>query len=143
MAPRSLRHIKEGFLKPNVYAPKGTTLKLPDKMSPYVALLAPIGANRELVKIINRSQSISKGTLVKSGIFLLPKIIEFNADTYSGSVGAAVINVETEKIVGVVTHGGCKADYGVKLGARYTNSGTSITGNKSFNKAVQACIAGK
>ena len=31
--PRSLRHIKEGFLKPNVYAPKGTTLKLPDNES--------------------------------------------------------------------------------------------------------------
>ena len=30
---RSLRHIKEGFLKPNVYAPKGTTLKLPDNES--------------------------------------------------------------------------------------------------------------
>nr|BFD66541.1 hypothetical protein HAGR004_15630 [Bdellovibrio sp. HAGR004] len=29
----SLRHIKEGFLKPNVYAPKGTTLKLPDNES--------------------------------------------------------------------------------------------------------------
>jgi hypothetical protein len=30
---KSLRHIKEGFLKPNVYAPKGTTLKLPDNES--------------------------------------------------------------------------------------------------------------
>lgn len=93
--------------------------------------------------IINRSQSIAKGTLVKSGIFLLPNIIEFTADTYAGSVGAAVINVETEQIVGVVTHGGCRANYGVKLGARYTNSGTSITGNKNFKKAVQACIASK
>lgn len=89
--------------------------------------------------VINRAQSVAVGELVKSGIFLIPEIIEYSVDTTSGSTGAAVINARTNQVIGVVTHGGCAADYGVKLGARYTNSGTSVTGSKAFKKAIAQC----
>ncbi|AFX99780.1 trypsin-like serine peptidase [Bdellovibrio bacteriovorus] len=86
------------------------------------------------------AQQVSHGKLVKAGIFLIPSIIEHDADTSHGSWGAPVINEKTNELVGINTHGGCRAQYVVKAGARYTNSGTSITGNSDFRKAVQACV---
>lgn len=89
------------------------------------------------------AQQVSRGKLVKAGIFLIPEIIEHDADTSYGSWGAPVINEKTNEVVGIDTHGGCRADYMVKVGARYTNSGTSVTGSSEFKRAIAACLAGK
>lgn len=97
-----------------------------------------IPPNRE-AELINRSQSIAKGELIKSGVFLLPGIVEHTADTYSGSLGAGIINTQTNEVIGVTTHGGCAAEYHGAPG-RKTNAGTSATGNKKFKKAIQACL---
>ncbi|WP_374031667.1 serine protease [Bdellovibrio bacteriovorus] len=86
------------------------------------------------------AQQVSHGKLVKAGIFLIPEIIEHDADTSYGSWGAPVINEKTNELVGINTHGGCRAQYVVKAGARYTNSGTSITGSSAFSKAIKACV---
>lgn len=88
---------------------------------------------------MHRAQQVSYGKLVKAGIFLIPEIIEHDADTLYGSGGAPVINERTNEIVGINTHGGCRAQYVVTVGARYTNSGTSITGNSDFKKAIAQC----
>lgn len=89
------------------------------------------------------AQQVSHGRLVKAGIFLIPQIIEHDADTSYGSWGAPVISERTNEVVGISTHGGCQAKYMVPAGARYTNSGTSVYGSRSFRKAIEACLANK
>lgn len=89
---------------------------------------------------IHFAQQVSFGKLVKAGIFLLPQIIEHNADTSYGSGAAPVIDVRTDELIGITTHGGCGAKYTNPIGARFTNSGTSIWGSRKFRKAILSCI---
>ncbi len=91
--------------------------------------------------VIHHAQQVSYGKLVKAGIFLIPEIVEHNADTSYGSGGAPIISENTNEVVGINTHGGCKAVYMNPMGARYTNSGTSVFGSKKFRKAIAACLA--
>lgn len=91
--------------------------------------------------VIHYAQQVSYGKMVKAGIFLIPSIIEHDADTSYGSWGAPVISENTNEVVGINTHGGCKAIYMNPIGARYTNSGTSTFGTKKFKKAIAACLA--
>ena len=86
------------------------------------------------------AQQVSFGKLVKSGIFLLPEIIEHDADTSYGAAGSPVISEVTNEVLGINTHGGCQAEYVVKAGARYTNSGTSVVGSRGFRKAIESCL---
>nr|BDT29270.1 trypsin-like peptidase domain-containing protein [Bacteriovorax sp. HI3] len=90
--------------------------------------------------VIHYAQSTARGELVKAGIFLLPEIYEHNADTSYGAGGSPIINERTNELVGINTHGGCGASYVVTIGARYTNSGTSVLGSKKFQKAIQSCL---
>lgn len=90
--------------------------------------------------VMHYAQQASRGELVKAGIFLIPEILEYNADTYAGSGGAPIINETTGELIGINTHGGCGAKYMNPIGARFTNSGTSIWGNKKFQKAILSCI---
>ncbi len=89
---------------------------------------------------IHFSQQVAYGKLVKAGIFLIPQIIEHSADTSYGAGGAPVIDVKTDELVGITTHGGCGARYTNPIGARYTNSGTSAWGSRKFRKAILSCI---
>lgn len=91
--------------------------------------------------IMHFAQAVSYGKLVKAGIFLIPDIVEHSADTSYGTGGAPIISEKTNEIVGINTHGGCKAVYMNDFGARYTNSGTSVTGNSKLKKAIAACLA--
>ena len=87
------------------------------------------------------AQQVSKGLLVKSGIFLIPEILEHSADTSYGTWGGAIIDEKSNELIGITTHGGCRAHYTQTIGARYTNSGTSITGSKKFRNAVNRCLS--
>lgn len=91
--------------------------------------------------VIHYAQQVSYGKLVKAGIFLIPSIVEHDADTSYGSGGAPIISENTNEIVGINTHGGCKAVYMNPIGARFTNSGTSVFGSKKFRKAIASCLA--
>lgn len=91
-------------------------------------------------EVMHYSQQAARGVLVKPAIFLIPEILEHNADTYAGAGGAAIINEKTGELIGINTHGGCAAQYTNPIGARFTNSGTSIWGSKKFKKAILACI---
>lgn len=94
-----------------------------------------------LGEILHFAQSEASGELIKAGIFLIPDILEYDADTSYGAWGAPIINRETNELIGINTHGGCNAKYPVKLGARYTNAGTSIWGSSAFKKAIISCIS--
>ena len=89
---------------------------------------------------IHFAQQVSFGKLVKAGIFLIPQIIEHNADTSYGAGAAPVIDVNTDELIGITTHGGCGARYMNPIGARFTNSGTSAWGSRKFRKAILSCI---
>lgn len=82
---------------------------------------------------LHYSQQVSTGTLAKAGSVFLPEILEHTADTSYGSWGAPIIN-EAGEIIGITTHGGCRA-------AAKTNTGTSITGSKKFKEAVNKCLS--
>lgn len=82
---------------------------------------------------LHYSQQVSSGTLTKSGSVFLPEILEHTADTSYGSWGAPIIN-EAGEIIGITTHGGCRA-------AARSNTGTSITGSKKFKEAVNKCLS--
>ena len=82
--------------------------------------------------ILNFAQQSSPGVLAK-GVIFMSSILEHTADTTSGSLGAPIINAGTGEILGVTTHGGCRGGY-------TTNSGTSLTGNKAFARAVKECL---
>lgn len=83
--------------------------------------------------ILNFAQQASEGVMGK-GVLFMAAILEHTADTTSGSLGAPIVNMTSGEILGVSTHGGCQGNYS-------TNSGTSITGNKDFAKAVRECLA--
>lgn len=90
--------------------------------------------------VMSYSQQVSFGKLVKAGILFLPSILEHNADTTFGSWGGPIISERTNEVIGINTHGGCKAKYMNPIGARFTNSGTSIFGHKKFREAIKACL---
>lgn len=78
------------------------------------------------------AQQTSKGPATKPGIFLLPSIIEFAADTGWGSSGAPIISEETNELAGVNTHGGCDINR--------SNAGTYLYNNKKIQTAIAACL---
>lgn len=78
------------------------------------------------------AQQTSKGLATKPGIFLLPTIIEFNADTGWASSGSPIISEETNEVAGINTHGGCEV--------RLSNTGTFLYKNKKVLNAVAACL---
>lgn len=78
------------------------------------------------------AQQTSKGPATRPGIFLIPTIIEYAADTGWGSSGAPIISEETNELAGINTHGGCDI--------RRSNSGTYLYKNKKVANAVAACL---
>lgn len=85
--------------------------------------------------IKNYAQQTSVGTVTKAGIFLLPTILEFDADTSWGGLGAPVINEATDEVIGISTHGGCKTVAGKG------NSGTLLYKFKQIQTALKACLS--
>lgn len=78
------------------------------------------------------AQQTSKGLATKPGLFLLPTIIEFTADTGWGSSGSPIISEDTNEVAGINTHGGCEV--------RLSNTGTFLYKNKKVMDAVAACL---
>lgn len=61
-------------------------------------------------------------------------LIFHDADTTAGNSGSAIILENTQEIIGVHTHGGCREEGGA-------NSGTLLSTNRQFAKAVDECLA--
>ncbi len=78
------------------------------------------------------AQQTAKGLATKPGVFLLPTIIEFTADTGWASSGSPIINVKTNEVAGINTHGGCEV--------RKSNTGTFLYKNKKVLNAIAACL---
>ncbi|MCK5884059.1 MAG: trypsin-like serine protease [Bacteriovoracaceae bacterium] len=75
----------------------------------------------------NYAQQIGHGELMPDG----RSRIRHNIDTLGGNSGAAIVERETSKIIGIHTHGGCL--YG-------TNIGTMLAARERFQKAIDNCI---
>lgn len=102
-----------------------------DKNAP-IRVVSFAGDNRSETNTF--AQQTSKGPATKPGIFLLPTIIEFAADTGWGSSGAGIISEETNELVGITTHEGCDTS------ASRSNAGTYLYNNKKVQKALAACL---
>lgn len=60
--------------------------------------------------------------------------IYYRVDTTGGNSGSGIRNKQTQKIIGVHTHGGCYT------GSDTYNHGTSLAGNRQLQNAIQRCL---
>lgn len=79
----------------------------------------------------NFAQQISFGPILNF-ISNQTKIIH-RADTLGGNSGSSIVDVNSQKIIGIHTHGGCWGDLN-------GNKATSIFGNVLFQNAIKACL---
>lgn len=86
-----------------------------------------------IADILNHTQQISYGQILNRPGGINLSRIAYDADTGSGSAGAAIIDVETDNLIGINTHGGCR------MGDR-TNAGTMISNNKKLKEAIAYCF---
>ena len=63
-------------------------------------------------------------------------LIAHQVDTMGGNSGSSIINVKTQEIIGVHSHGGCSLEYF----SANTNKGTTVLGNPEFNQAIKSCL---
>jgi V8-like Glu-specific endopeptidase len=81
------------------------------------------------------AQQVHQGKIVKLGdLFFGKSVLSHVADTMGGNSGSSIINIDTQKIVGIHTHGGCKSSGG-------SNMGTIIARHKKLMEAIKKCLA--
>lgn len=61
-------------------------------------------------------------------------VIYHNVDTTPGNSGSAIILEQTQEVIGIHTHGGCRVEGGA-------NSGTLLATNRDFARAIEQCLA--
>ncbi len=82
----------------------------------------------------NFAQQTNTGRLELAGsIWRGPSVLEHTVDTMGGNSGSSIINVETDEIIGIHTHGGCHSSGGA-------NMGTLISKHSELKKAIKACL---
>ncbi len=86
------------------------------------------GHGISVVRDRNYTQQISLGELVQ----IQGSIIFHTMDSMGGNSGSSIIASETQEIIGIHTHGGCKTD-----GA---NQGTYISASPELKAAIKACL---
>ncbi|EQC49853.1 serine protease [Bacteriovorax sp. DB6_IX] len=81
------------------------------------------------------TQQSSTGELLS--IHSKRNIIHHKVDTTAGNSGSSIIDVNSGKILGVHTHGGCRQHGGQIIQG---NQGTVIFGNSEFEMAIKNCL---
>lgn len=82
----------------------------------------------------NFAQQSHTGTLEKVGGLFNGTLIEHTVDTMGGNSGSSIVEESSQKIVGIHTHAGCRANGGA-------NKGTLISAHKKLKAAIKACLA--
>ena len=77
-------------------------------------------------------QQEHSGVIIKAGTFFRSSRVFHDADTMGGTSGAAIIDNQTNQIIGIHTNGGCED--------RGYNQGTLTAKRKKLRKAIQACL---
>lgn len=90
------------------------------------------GYGRDKESDRNLAQQVGHGELIATS----RTRIEHNVDTQGGNSGAVIVAKESNKIIGIHTHGGCSA-YG---GNNTSNKGTMLAGQKKFQEAIKNCL---
>jgi V8-like Glu-specific endopeptidase len=81
------------------------------------------------------AQQVHQGEIVKLGHTLFGKsAMSHIVDTMGGNSGSSIINLDTQEVVGIHTHGGCKSSGG-------DNMGTIISKHKKLMEAIKNCLA--
>lgn len=83
----------------------------------------------------NFAQQTNSGRLEKIGGFWYGKtVFTHTVDTMGGNSGSTVIDVASNKIIGIHTHGGCTSTGG-------SNMGTLISKHDELKAAIRACLS--
>lgn len=80
----------------------------------------------------NFTQQTHTGKITSKGFWGMP-FLYYNADTTGGNSGSSIINVETQKIIGVHTNGGCTNTGG-------ENKGQYLNKISEFKEAIKNCL---
>jgi V8-like Glu-specific endopeptidase len=64
------------------------------------------------------------------------EILTYRVDTMGGNSGSSVIDVNSNEVIAIHTHGGCRS-----TGETTANKGTYIATNDELVKAIKACLA--
>ncbi len=90
------------------------------------------GADKDTPEIAFSQQShISQ--VLKAGTWFRKALLEHEVDTLGGNSGSPIIDMNSNKIIGVHTHGGC--DSSIKA-----NQGTLISKHEIFKGVIQQCL---
>jgi V8-like Glu-specific endopeptidase len=83
----------------------------------------------------NFAQQTSYGYLKSNGS--IDSALNYNSDTTGGNSGSGVIDNETQKLIGVHTHGGCSRS------SSSSNTGTALAFSPKFLQALKDCLETK
>lgn len=89
-----------------------------------------------LADILNYSQQVAFGKILKTASGFKLARLDHDADTGTTSAGAAIVDMDSDALVGISTHGGCRQTDNV-------NAGTIIYNNKELEKAIKYCFQRK
>ena len=85
----------------------------------------------------NLAQQAHRGELVSIGqggwYGRAESTLDHKVDTMGGNSGSTIINVETGKVIGIHTHGGCGQYSG-------SNQGTAISKHETLMNAIRSCL---
>ena len=81
------------------------------------------------------AQQVHQGKITRLGdAFYGKSVMSHVADTMGGNSGSSIIKIDTQEIVGIHTHGGCRRSGG-------SNMGTVISRHKKLMQAIKTCLA--
>lgn len=81
----------------------------------------------------NFAQQTHTGKLTSAGGLFSRTVLKHTADTMGGNSGSSVILEETQEIIGIHSHGGCRSFGG-------SNQGTLINKHAELKAAIKACL---
>lgn len=82
----------------------------------------------------NFAQQTHTGRILSvGGIFFDRTVLSHTVDTMGGNSGSTIVNENTQEVVGIHTHGGCRKTSG-------SNRGTIISRHKELKEAIYRCL---
>lgn len=79
-------------------------------------------------------QQTHTGEIIKMGKWFNKSYFEYRVDTMGGNSGSSIIHEQSQKIIGIHTHGGCRQS------GTSGNMGTILFKNDIFREAVRSCL---
>lgn len=117
------------------------TGKLPGEAQGFynVAIDAPIAGRGTSLRIVGygrdseRDKTFSQQINTSIEFYTRGQALYHRVDTMGGNSGSSIINEDTDEVVAIHTHGGCRSSGGY-------NASTLISARADFKRAIAACL---